>query len=110
VLAVHDRRIAEDSLGLVPLVLSGHYHKRITEDDRGTRVLAVGTTGASGLKSFTLEADMEYEAEILYFRAGQAVAVDYISFEGLASNFVIERTVLEPLGDLEPPPEPTPTP
>ena len=110
VLAVHDRRIAEESIGLVPLILSGHYHKRIMEDDRGTRMLAVGTTGASGLKSFTLEADIEYEAEILYFRAGEAVAVDYIRFEGLASNFVIERTVLGPLGDLEPPPSPSPTP
>lgn len=110
VLAVHDRRLADESFGLVPLILSGHYHKRIVEEDRGTRLFAVGTTGASGLKSFTLEADMDYEAEIVYFRGGSAIAVDYVTFEGLASNFIIERTSLDPLGPLEPPDEPSPTP
>ncbi|MDQ4025791.1 MAG: metallophosphatase family protein, partial [Actinomycetota bacterium] len=32
VLAVHDKRLAEASLGDVPLVLAGHYHKRIEEE------------------------------------------------------------------------------
>jgi predicted phosphodiesterase len=106
ILAVHDRRIASGSFGLVPLILSGHYHKQIVEEDRGTRMLAVGSTGAAGLKSFTLEADMNYEAEILYFRDGLAVAFDYVRFTGLGNNFVIERKTLEDLGPLEPP-EPT---
>lgn len=93
VLAVHDSRLAESSFGLVPLVLAGHYHRRIVEEHDGTTVLSVGSTGATGLKFF-VEAERDYEAEILYFRDGVAVAVDYVRFSGLGSDFEIERDAL----------------
>ena len=94
VLAVHDSRLAEASYGSVPLVLSGHYHRRIVEEVDGTTVLSVGSTGATGLKFF-VEAERDYEAEILYFREGRAVAVDYVRFSSLGSEFEIERDSLE---------------
>jgi predicted phosphodiesterase len=93
VLAVHDRRMAEASYGRVPLVLAGHYHKRIVEEEEGTTVLSVGSTGATGLKFF-VEAERDYEAEIVYFREERAVAVDYVRFSGLGGDFVIERETL----------------
>lgn len=93
VLAVHDSRLAEASFGEVPLVLAGHYHRRIAEEEDGTLVLAVGSTGATGLKFF-VEAERDYEAEVLYFREGRAVAVDYVRFSGLGGDFVIERDAL----------------
>ncbi len=109
VLAVHDDRIAEAAWGYVPLILSGHYHKPSEEVGAGTRSLVVGTTGASGLKSFTFESDITYDAEIIYFREGTAIAVDYVSFEGLGNDFVIERRTLDDIGPLEPPtPSPSP--
>jgi predicted phosphodiesterase len=95
VLAVHDRRMALASLGRVPLVLAGHDHKRVREVVDETRVLAVGSTGATGIDHFTVEEDRPYEAEIVYFRSGRAIAVDYVSFEGLGEDFEIERDVLE---------------
>ena len=94
VLAVHDKRMAEASFGEVPLVLAGHYHKRIVESVDGTRVLSVGSTGATGLK-FYVEAERDYEAEIVYFREGAAVAVDYVRFSGLGSDFEIQRETLD---------------
>ncbi|HYP24800.1 MAG TPA: metallophosphoesterase [Actinomycetota bacterium] len=94
VLAVHDSRMAEASYGAVPLVLSGHYHRRIVEEEDGTTVLGVGSTGATGLKFF-VEAARDYEAEILYFRDGVAVAVDYVRFSGLGTEFEIERDALD---------------
>lgn len=103
ILAIHDKRIADLSSGLVPLIISGHYHERQTEQEGGTLLLGVGTTGASGFKSFTLEADMAYEAQILYLRGGRLIAYDYITFTGLGSDFVIERSVAPELGPLEPP-------
>jgi predicted phosphodiesterase len=99
VLAVHDRRMALASLGRVPLVLAGHDHRRVDEVVEGTRVLAVGSTGATGIDHFTVEGDRPYEAEIVYFRAGRAIAVDYVRFEGLGDDFEIERDVLEPVED-----------
>ncbi|MDQ3914026.1 MAG: metallophosphoesterase family protein [Actinomycetota bacterium] len=103
VLAVHDKRLAEASFGSVPLVLAGHYHKRIEEEVEGTRVLSVGSTGATGFKFF-VEAERDYEAEILYFRGATAIAVDYVRFSGLGTDFEVEReTFDEPAEDAAPP-------
>jgi hypothetical protein len=55
--------------------------------------LTVGSTGATGLGSFTVEADSRYEAELLRFRQGRLVALDYISMDGVSGAFTIDRTV-----------------
>jgi predicted phosphodiesterase len=90
VLVVHDRRMAEAAEGLVPLVLSGHTHERETTDGDETDFLTVGSTGATGL-SFFVETERAYEAEIVYFRDGTPIAVDYITFEALGEEFEIDR-------------------
>lgn len=94
VLAVHDDNLAAQSYGNVPLVVAGHGHERDLRREEGTIVVAVGSTGATGLKSLTLEADKSYEAEILYFRGTEIVAVDYVTFHG-SNDFVVERTTFE---------------
>lgn len=101
VLAVHDAALASASEGLVPLVISGHFHGRggIDEVD-GTRFLVVGSTGATGIKSLTVEADLLYEAEILYFRADRLVAVDYVTLKGLGEDFTLERNSFEETGEV----------
>lgn len=95
VLAVHDARLSTASIGAVPVVLAGHTHDRGLEHTDGTVLLTVGTTGATGLKSLTLETDEDYEAQVLYFSSeGDIVAVDYITFRG-SNDFEVERTTLE---------------
>ena len=93
-LVVHDRRMAEASEGLVPLVLSGHTHERDTSEAEATDYLTVGSTGATGLEFF-IEGSRPYEAEIVYFRDDRAVAVDYITFEALGDEFEIDRQRLD---------------
>jgi predicted phosphodiesterase len=95
VLAVHDERLAADSYGEVPLVISGHTHERELRMEDGTIQLVVGSTGATGLGAFTIEADLPYEAEVIYFNDGLPSAVDYVSFQSFGSEFEIERTVLQ---------------
>lgn len=94
VLAVHDRRLAERSDGLVPLVIAGHTHERGYEERDGTLFLTVGSTGATGLTSLTVEADRTYEAEILYFESDRLVAIDYVSLRGLGEDFTLDRDTL----------------
>jgi predicted phosphodiesterase len=94
-LAVHDVRLAEIAIGEVPLVLAGHTHKRSIERRDGTLVMTVGSTGATGLGSFIVEADLTYEAQVIYFRDGAPVAYDYISLSGLGGDFNVERRTLE---------------
>lgn len=94
VLAVHDAVLAEGSLELVPLVVSGHFHRRDLKQVPGTTILTVGSTGATGLKSLTVDADLRYEAEILYFDDERLVAVDYVTLKGLGDDFTLDRTTL----------------
>ena len=98
ILAVHDERLAEGSYGSVPLVLAGHTHERGLEEIDGTLLLRVGTTGATGLKSLTLETDRNYEAQVIYLRNAVPVAVDYVTFRGVSNDFQVERTTLDDLG------------
>lgn len=98
ILVVHDERLATEAYGAVPLVLAGHTHERAIEEVDGTLLLRVGTTGATGLKSLTLETDKDYEAQVIYLRDALPIAVDYVTFRGVSSDFQVERTTLDDLG------------
>jgi hypothetical protein len=89
--------------GKVPLVISGDVHERTERFEDDTRFLTVGSTGATGLGSFTIDTGKRYEAELLRFRAGRLVALDYITFEGVTGAFTIDRTVY-PVSPGEPEP------
>jgi predicted phosphodiesterase len=98
ILAVHDSVLAAESLGAVPLVLAGHTHEQGELLEEGTLVLTVGSTGATGLKSLTIEAGRQYEAQILYFQANELVSVDYVSFQDIGGDFQLtRRTYAHPL-------------
>ncbi|MDP8987661.1 MAG: metallophosphoesterase family protein [Actinomycetota bacterium] len=96
VLAVHDPALAEEAAGRVPLVVAGHRHERSSEVRDGTRYLTVGSTGATGLGSFTVATQLDYEAQVLHFSEGRLVVVDYVSLGGISGSFRIERTVVDP--------------
>lgn len=96
VLAVHDPLLAARSGGHVPLVIAGHLHRRGNRVNGGTRVLTVGSTGATGLGSFTVEGGRAYEAEVLTFAGGRLTAVDYVSLKGIGGSFRIDRLVIPP--------------
>ena len=97
VLLVHDPRLATDSFGEVPLILAGHTHSRGFEQEDSTTILTVGSTGATGLKTFTVEGDLPYEAEVVYFQDEVPVAVDYVTVGALGSEFQVERMVIDAL-------------
>lgn len=97
VLAVHDPLQAEDSMGEVPLVLAGHVHRRNWEEIGDTLSLTVGTTGATGLGALTVDADLAYEAAVLYFEGPRLVAVDNVALRGTAGDFRIDRRLTSSL-------------
>lgn len=94
-LLVHDPRLASESFEEVPLIFAGHTHARSFEQQGATTSLTVGSTGATGLKSFTVEADRPYDAEVIYFEGDDPVAVDYITVGAFGSEFQLERKVIE---------------
>src|SRR4029079_2433108 len=78
VLAVAGLQQAADSGGLVPLAISGDSHRRTSKEVDGTLMLTVGSTGAGGLGSFTVDTGKAYEAEVLHFVDGKLRILDYV--------------------------------
>jgi predicted phosphodiesterase len=98
VLAVHDPLLGEASQGHVPLIVAGHTHKSSATRKDGSLVLTVGSTGATGLGSFTIDTGSPYEAELLHFVGGDLVAVDRIDLHGIGGAFRLERQIVPPPG------------
>jgi Icc-related predicted phosphoesterase len=99
VLAVHDPLLGEVSQGHVPLIVSGHLHKNSAVRKNGTLVLTVGSTGATGLGSFTVDTGSPYEAELLHFVGRVLVAVDKIDLHGVGGAFRVERQIVPAPGE-----------
>lgn len=98
VLAVHDEVQAERSFGVVPLVVAGHIHHRMERVRDGTRLLTVGSTGAGGIGTFTVDTNAAYEAEVLHFQGPTLVAVDYVTLRGVSGDLAIERELIKQAG------------
>jgi predicted phosphodiesterase len=112
VVAVHDDRMAEAVAGLVPVVVSGHFHEPGALVVNGTLYLRVGTTGASGAGVFRDLTDIPFSAEVLYFSRGvspELIAYDVIEQDPESASLTVRRiTVSEEYGELVLTPTPTP--
>ncbi|GAA4360927.1 metallophosphoesterase family protein [Angustibacter luteus] len=121
VAVVHDPTRLDALRGKVPLILSGHMHKRDVTYADGTRTMVEGSTGGAGLTADGLrrlsEGDpVPLEATLLYFAksgpdAGRLLAYDAVTVGGLGLTSVsIDRTLV-PRDEVNPPtPTPTPSP
>jgi predicted MPP superfamily phosphohydrolase len=115
IVAVHDDRMALDAAGLIPLVISGHFHENSVKVVNGTLFLRVGTTGGAGPTGFTAEGDVPFSAEVLYFRAddgggNRLVAWDVVTQDPGTGNLQIERQLADDVvGGATPSPSPTST-
>ncbi len=81
IVLVHDDRMAAEIAGLVPLVLSGHFHEARDEVRDGTVFLRVGTTGGAGPTGFTAEGDVPFSAEVLYFQPDEEGRMDLVAWD-----------------------------
>jgi predicted phosphodiesterase len=93
VLAVAGSGLASEAIGAVPTVISGDVHRRSERFEDGTRILTVGSTGATGLGSFTVAEDRPYEAQILRFVDGRLTGLDYLALSGLNGAFSFDRVL-----------------
>lgn len=99
VAVLHDPLQGAAFSGQVPLVLSGHGHRRWTElEPTGTRFFVQGSTGGAGLRGLDHgeDAPTPYEASVLYFDAEtkRLQAWDNVTLGGLGlSSAQIERHI-----------------
>jgi predicted phosphodiesterase len=111
IVAVHDDRMAESVAGLVPLVLSGHFHQEGQAVEDGTLYLRAGSTGGSGFDVFTRPGGIPLSAEVLYFQRApepRLIAYDVIDQSPQSGSLTVDRHVVRrEFGDLVPSPPPT---
>jgi Icc-related predicted phosphoesterase len=103
VLAVHDPHQADTVVGEVPVVMAGHIHEHRLEQVDGTVITTSGSTGATGLGSFTVDTDLPYDAEVLRFVDARLRSVDAVSLQGTNGDFRLDRVVLDlpPVADID---------
>jgi predicted MPP superfamily phosphohydrolase len=85
----HDPSAGPPMAGHVPLVLSGHTHKRSTRQlDKGTLELVEGSTGGAGLRGLEGEKPTPLECSVLYFDSTTHLltAYDEITLGGLGTS------------------------
>lgn len=95
VVAIHNPAMAPAVTGEVPVVVAGHLHRTVTSVEGDTVVAVVGSTGATGLGSLTVEADEPYRAQVLRFDGAELVAIDNIELIGTGGEFVVRRTLVD---------------
>ena len=119
---VHEPRSTGPLLGVAPLVLAGHLHKRSVEVDEatGTRVMVEGSTGGAGITAGTVGRLTEgkpvpLSATIVYIarsgpRARQVVAYDEVTVGGFGlASVSLQRTVVRAADAPTPSPSPAPS-
>ena len=114
---VHDPVAAPPFAGVVPLVLAGHIHRRVTWMlSQGTRVFVEGSTGGAGLRALQANPPTPIECSVLYFdrATGHLQAWDDITVAGLGGTGAqIQRHLASdtvPIGGPLPAISPSPTP
>ncbi|MFJ9395367.1 metallophosphoesterase [Streptomyces californicus] len=110
----HDPNTALETDGTVPLVLSGHYHRRINEQLKlGTRLKVEGSTGGGGLRAVQNEKPEKVHASVLYMDRStrRLQAWDEITLGGLGlTTAEVSRHLPEENLKKDAPGSPTPSP
>ncbi|MEU3719572.1 metallophosphoesterase family protein [Streptomyces californicus] len=110
----HDPNTARETDGAVPLVLSGHYHRRINEQLKlGTRLKVEGSTGGGGLRAVQNEKPEKVHASVLYMDRStrRLQAWDEITLGGLGlTTAEVSRHLPEENLKKDAPGSPTPSP
>jgi len=95
IIAVHNRIMAKDLIGSVPLILHGHDHSYRLTVEKGTVIDDAGTTGAAGIRGID-DKGAAYSASISYWKKGpqgtmKLHAIDSIKINGGEGSLTIDR-------------------
>jgi 3',5'-cyclic AMP phosphodiesterase CpdA len=95
IVAVHNRIMAKDLIGSVPLILHGHDHSYKLTVEKNTVIDDAGTTGAAGIRGLD-DKGAAYSASISYWKKGpqktmKLHAIDSIKINGGEGSLTIDR-------------------
>jgi predicted phosphodiesterase len=95
-IAVHNYILAEELVGVVPLILFGHTHQYTIREEKGTVLINAGTTGAAGLRGLQATKEIPYSVVLMHFKRDEnndliLSATDTIKVYNLETGFILER-------------------
>ena len=91
VLAIHNPVILQKVVGMVRLAPGGNQHQAKLGARSGTLISLAGSTGATGLGSLLVDADLPASASLLRFRGGVLVSIDDLEAVGTSGDLTIRR-------------------
>jgi len=94
ILMVHNNDVGDNIGGYVPVVVDGHLHIAYVKRRRGGIIVNPGTTGAAGIRYFSVRKKPAYTAAVLQFSTGdrpRLQSVDSISMELPSGDFTVSR-------------------
>ena len=97
IVAIHSIKYAQELVGQVPLILTGHTHKPSLKEVKGTVIDDVGTTGAAGIRSLKVKEGLPYSLKLLHFneKSKKLMAVDSLELSGVSRDFILERRLVD---------------
>ena len=96
IIAVHNSKQLEESLGTFDVGLAGHVHEPRLAYDGGSVVIHAGSAGATGVGALMTDDDLPYEMQLLHFEDDRLVAVDRLAFDGTDGAFKMQRLLIDP--------------
>lgn len=106
-LVAHNPLVGRAFLGHVPVIVSGHTHRVLVREERGSLHLNPGTTGAAGIRGLEALTEQRYTALLVHLVPGEdnpasgpgrsfrVKAVDILSFEPVGKAISLERRLFD---------------
>lgn len=95
ILVVHEPDITKPFYGKVPIIINGHTHTLLVENQNGSLVVNPGTTGASGIHYFLKDTKCtQISALIIHMTKGTKptpTAVDTIEYNPISGDFIFRH-------------------
>lgn len=96
--AIHNLNLAENLIGICPLILYGHSHQLGVSEERGTILINAGTTGGAGLRGLQVTKEIPYSMVMLHLKRNEdgelfLTATDSIKVFNLERGFTLERKI-----------------
>ena len=104
VAVVHSPKVAEQLVGRVPVIITGHTHTPSLTERSGSVLINVGTTGGAGIRGLMIDHEVPLTAALLRFSPGATqdglvlTAVDTVSLSYRSGEMSVSRHLVRQSG------------
>jgi len=97
IIATHSFDIAQEFIGIAPIILHGHDHKYSIKKEKETVIIDAGTSGAAGIRRLQTTEEIPYTVVLLHFKKVQGdwllLASDLLKISSFDGVFTLTRKI-----------------